>query len=84
MSLGDNEDAGSTTAPGGSRRPEPGDAGQEAPWLLRQAEQGTGWGGRQGLGRGPETGKVDREMKEAKPPTGQTDLVWILIQASQL
>lgn len=42
------------------------------------ARQSRGWG------RGPETGEVDREMKEAKPPTGRTDLVGILIQASQL
>lgn len=44
MSLGDNGDAGTKTAPGGSRRPEPGDTGQEAPWLLRQGEQGLGRG----------------------------------------
>lgn len=64
MSLGDNEDAGTTVAPGGSRRPEPGDAGQEAPWLLRQAEQGMGWGagnrgGRSRDERGEATHRTD-------------------------
>lgn len=32
-------------APGGSKQPEPGDAGQEGPGLVRQGEQGAGAGG---------------------------------------
>ena len=58
--------------------------GRKRPGFCARQSRGRGGGEGRAWGGGLETGKVDREMKEAKPPTGQTDLVWILIQASQL
>ena len=58
-------------APGGSKQPEPGDTGQEVPWLVRQGEQGTGVGRRAGHGAGGEN-RESRLRDERSKATNMT------------